>query len=79
VLSVLVPEDRASSGSAIRANPANSLRRTELFREAEQSASVHIIGEQNRTKNRNVSHFVGNFCRNLRVVGEFQVRFTGFH
>jgi hypothetical protein len=55
------------------------LRRSTLFRFKEQLTVMPHIREYSRTKIDNISGFAGNFCTILRVVGEFQVRFTGFH
>ncbi|WP_106302794.1 hypothetical protein [Paraburkholderia sp. BL18I3N2] len=50
-----------------------------LFPFEEQSMVTPHIGEHSRTNIDNISAFAGNFCMISRVVGEFQVRFTGFH
>ncbi|WP_454813455.1 hypothetical protein [Paraburkholderia fungorum] len=55
------------------------LRRSRLFPLLEQSPLMPHAGEHSGTNIDNISPFTGNFCTISRVVGEFQVRFTGFH
>jgi hypothetical protein len=50
-----------------------------LFLFSEQSMIAPHVRAHSRTNIDNISAFAGNLHTISRVVGEFQVRFTGFH